>query len=159
MATRILWLEDDKLPAIEVGLSDAGYIVDRAYFLAEGDEYLKKNIYGLVLMDVLMAVDPEDIAIGYNAKETNKGNKAGLAFYKRHCKTIADMSAAVIVYSVVSDEDEIREGFKGLGVPESNILYKVSESSVSDLLGHIKRVLRTRSDVSQSAQNRNRGVQ
>lgn len=144
MATRILWLEDDKLPAIEASLNDAGYIVDRAYSLMEGDECIDKNEYDLVLIDVLMAVEPEDIAIGYTAKITNKGNKAGIAFYRRNRQKIIDMRAAVIVFSIVSDEEEIKEEFKALGVPECNILYKTSESSVHDLLGHIERVLQSK---------------
>ncbi len=144
MVARLLWLEDDKLPAIEAALDDAGYIVDRAYLLSDGDALLAKNTYEIVLMDTLMPVYPGDIAIGYTAQETDKGNRAGQVFYSHHRAEFLRTNTGVLVYSIVGNDEDVKMSFVKLGLHEANILYKVSESNVKDLLQHVERVLGSR---------------
>jgi hypothetical protein len=142
MIIRILWVENDIMPAIHMAISEAGYILDHAYFLSEAEEYLKTNVYDLVLIDTLMALEPEDIAAGYTALETARGTEAGLAFYRRHLKDFADMRAAVLVYSVLGNEPDIVDKFATLGLDRANVLYKVSEANVNYLSQHIDKALR-----------------
>ena len=142
MVFRILWVENDTMLALDAVIGDAGYILDHAYFLSEADELLKKNVYDVVIIDELMAIEPEDIAVGYTAVETARGNEAGLAFYRRHREDFEKMQAGVLVYSVLGKEIDVKNRFVALGLHEKNFLYKVSEANVNYLLQHVERALR-----------------
>jgi len=142
MAFRILWVENDAMLAIDEALRGEGYILDHAYFLSEAEDYLKKNVYDVVIVDVLMAIEPEDIAAGYTAVATLRGNEAGLAFYRRHREDFEKMRAGLLVYSVLGNEPDIKKKFMDTGLPEKNFLYKVSEANVNYLFQHIERILR-----------------
>ena len=140
--TRILWVENDLMPAIDSALRDDGYDLDHAFFLSEAEEYLAGAPYDVVIIDNLMAIEPEDIEAGYTAEETGRGNKAGLAFYRRHVSDLHEMRAGVLVYSVLGNDHAVREEFVEAGLAGENILYKVSEANTSYLLRHIDRVLK-----------------
>ena len=147
MRIEILWLDDDNLPALQVALQDFGCIIDRAYFLSEADRLIQDKTYDIVLLDILLAIEPEDIEIGYTPQLTDYGRKAGLAFYRRHRQRIDRMKAEVLVYSLVGGEDDIKQQFTNEGLTNENVLYKVSESGPSELLKHIERVLKNKSIV------------
>jgi CheY-like chemotaxis protein len=139
---RILWVEDDAVLALEAALGDAGYIVDHAYFLSDAEECLKAHVYDLVVLDVLMAIEPEDAAIGYTAMETAGGNEAGMVFVRRHAQDFKRRNTGVLVYSAIGDESDVTAKFVDLGVPADNVLYKVSQANVVYLLENIDKILR-----------------
>jgi len=142
MALRVLWVENDTMPAIDTAIREGGYLLDHAYFLSQAEEFLKSNIYDVVIIDILMAIEPEDIEAGYTAVETVRGNEAGLAFYRRHRRNFEKMRAGVLVYSVLGRESNMKDKFVALGLPQQNFFYKVSEANVNYLLEDIAKVLR-----------------
>ena len=142
MTYRMLWVENDPMPALAAAIREGSYLLDHAYFLSQGEEYLKENVYDIVILDILMAVEPEDIEAGYTAIETARGNEAGLAFYRRHRSDFENMRAGVLVYSVLGGGSDMKDKFVAQGLPEGNFLYKVSEANVNYLFQHVERVLR-----------------
>lgn len=141
MTYRVLWVENDPMAAIDVAIREADYILDHAYFLSEAEDYLKQNVYDVAMIDILMAVEPEDIEAGYTGVETAGGNEAGLAFYRRHRADFERMGAGVLVYSVLGTDSEMKGKFVELGLPEENFVYKVSYANVNFLLERMERAL------------------
>ena len=139
-STKILWVEDDYLEPFEAALKAAGYNLDRAFFLSDAIEFLEKDHYDLILLDVMIPLEAEDMKMGFTNCNTEGGNKSGLEFYRRYREHFRKENTHVLVYSILGDP-ELRSSFTKADLPERNFLNKISASNVNDLLFAIEDLL------------------
>ena len=142
----ILWIEDDYLDAIENGIKAKGYNLIREYFACDAEESLKKreNEIDLILLDVMIELhEKKDSEHGYNKENTNDGYETGLTFYKKNTDMINEKKIKVQVYSLIGDDDKIRNAFINLGLKKNNFIDKASNANINLLFNHIDRVLRS----------------
>lgn len=142
MSLRILWIEDDNLPAVREAITDEGYTLTVAESLHQAEELVTKNRYDLVVLDVMMAISPEDTAIGYTYEEVEGGSTAGLAFYRRNRQRLEKTGAEVVVLTILGDNAKLKDRFLAAGLDKDAFWNKVTDSNISLLLQHIEDVFR-----------------
>jgi len=141
---RILWVEEDYLDAFQMAMESKGYDVTRAFFLSKAVQDLEKSAFDVLLLDVMMPIEEEDIAIGFTPEATRGGNESGLEFFRRYNEKILDSKVPVLVYTILGNVGEVREKFIRLGLNPRHYIDKVGSSNVNALLEHVGRALRNK---------------
>jgi hypothetical protein len=153
---RVLWLEDDYMEALETAMQLSDYDVNHVFYVNDAYNLLTSNErYDLLLLDVMLPVRAADIKLGFTNEATKGATETGLLFYKKFQEIINRLKMRVVVYTINAVDELVCQGFHELGLPEEQILDKVDNANVNDLLSAIALVLRGKEPVCKLSQSKN----
>jgi CheY-like chemotaxis protein len=143
---KVLWIENDYLDALHEHLAQHQFEIVRAFRVSQAEELIEQmsGLLDLILLDLMMDVEAPDITRGYTAENTNEGYRTGLQFYRKNHDRIKALDIPVLVYTILGNQMDVRDEFKGLGLPEENYLDKRRTANVNLVRDQIDRVLRGR---------------
>jgi CheY-like chemotaxis protein len=143
MASRILWIDNDRLflGAHKLRLELEGYLVTQSFTLKDGAHELETAKYDLLILDVMMPVAEDEIE-EYPQSQTNGGRQAGLVFYRRYKKIIEEKKIKILVFTIREDT-KLREMFIGEGLLDDNIMTKELGGDTAVFLARVNQLLQT----------------
>jgi hypothetical protein len=143
----ILWLEEDPLDFIESAIR-MKYTLQRSFKISDAIKYLEEyETIDILLLDIMIPLYEDDEKYGFNSVNTLNGTKSGYTFFKIYNKQIKDKNIKVIVYSILGDDNGIKESFVNLGLNPENYLDKIKNCKIDVLLGHIEQVINEKSNL------------
>ena len=142
MKYNILWLEDDAFLVNSIrGRLQEIYSVKVEQSPARAEKELKDGQYHLVIIDLIIAIHPEDIKLGYTPEATEKGTRTGLAFYERNRELLRKKEIQVLVYTKLGEASPAKKQFVDLGLKEQCFITQRSYKDVDYLLKQIDKFL------------------
>jgi len=137
----ILWLEEDPLEFIEKALKKE-FILKRAIKISDAIRILGEDMnINVLLLDIMIPIFKEDEEYDFNPETTNRGMKSGFEFYRRFKNILEQRNIKVIVYSILGDDNEMRDAFVKLGLDQNSYLDKITNSRIDLLTKNIYRII------------------
>lgn len=138
-SNRILWLDDDGgyiYPFVKK-LQAKGYEVDVVKSVSEAEEYLERNFYSLLLLDVMIPIINNEEEQLYPVESTDSGFKTGLQFFIKNASLIREKSGNVLVFTVRPDVT-IQGEFQANGLSPESFATKVDLRRMPDFITKVE---------------------
>jgi CheY-like chemotaxis protein len=135
MAKQILWLDNDPRytdPYVQA-LRDRGDSVAVVTNVTDAEALIRKNPYDLTIIDAMIPTIDEAEEEVYPPRETDRGLKMGLLFYKRMKEILDQKKIAVLVMTVRLDE-VIQNELIEAGLPTEAFITKLAVRRVNTFL-------------------------